>query len=246
MAKLSKDQNKDLSKVGIEAKSQESARDILIKKLGENDVDDVENDSLEELIEMYAAFYEEPEEKQEVAHEEEKEYDEASKTSGKKAKKVAEPAAETKKVKKTVDKAPVKEKSVKKQKVSKRGEGWSNANEEHVELLEKIVSKAMKAIGFSKDDFENKILKQGCTVYMKMKSGKKALFGYDKLRVIEGEIVGSFFFQCLKGQEEVDNALGDVIEINGGDLELKNYNPHLIYATGINGKDLEKRRSSAL
>lgn len=88
---------KRLSAVGIEALSEEGARAKLLKKLAENDIDNVDEDPLDDLIDMYKQFHEEPEaeaeeeaaddeeaaeeaseETEEEGHEEEEEYDEAA------------------------------------------------------------------------------------------------------------------------------------------------------------------------
>ena len=99
-------------------------------------------------------------------------------------------------------------------------EQFDSENEEHVELLQPLVD------AFPKLSTEMKLLKKGMTLFALMKSSKKAVISYDRVRIVEGEMRGDLFFNILKGREEVEK----MIET---DKEFKNFNPNLLFLSQV-------------
>ena len=257
-APLDKETLKRLSKLGIEATTESKARKELQTKLAEEGVDGTDDDSLKDLMEMYvnvlpeeeAAEEEEAEEEEaedeETAHEEEEEYDEAAEEDEEEEEaddeeeadedeeeEEEEEEAPTPKAKKTVAPVAAKKAAAPAKKTSTRVKGEpfdANGNKEHAALLLPLLKKEFP-------DLEVKVLKQGVTVFLETKSQKRALFGYDRVKVVAGDkpkLVGDLFFNALKGMEAVEEAvdLGDL------DREFKKFNQNLIFVPQVSAREM--------
>lgn len=270
MAKLEKKQIAELGKLGITSKKStaEDAKEILIKKLAEQGVDDTDDEDLHSLMQMYESFVdleneEEPED--EESHDEEEEYEELAEEveedeeeeEVKPIKKIApiskkpikavkleeeeeeleeEEEIEMKSAKKKITIAgkqvevkkggtpAVKSKPETKKKATPVKNSSVTAfdceNEEHLELLQPF------AAAFPKLNVEIKPLKKGMTMFALMKSSKKAVISYDRVRLIEGELKGDLFFNILRGKEEVEQHIET-------DRDLKNFNKNLVFVSNV-------------
>lgn len=247
---------KRLSAVGIEALSEEGARAKLLKKLAENDIDNVDEDPLDDLIDMYKQFHEEPaaeeeaadeeeaaeeeatEEEAEEGHEEEEEYDEAAEEvdDEEAAEEEAEeesdedekPAKATAKPAVKPGKPQVGAAAKAPKTVRVKGTAWNKDNEAHVKMIQKPF---VKNEDYS--DLEFKMLKQGFTAYEELTSAKRALFSYDRVKITDKGLVGDLFFNALKGKEEVE----EHVDLGDLDREFKNFNPNLIFVPRVSPEE---------
>lgn len=179
----------------------------------EEDDDDSDNPEEEE--------YDELEEEEAEEEEEEKPVKKAVKKAAPApvAKKPAPAVAKKPEVKKVEKKAAPK---TAKKETSARGEAFDSQNEDHMALIEDFVDQN------NTEETEVKVLKQGVTVFATLESAKKALFSFDRLKVVDGGIVGDLFFNALKGKEEVE----ENVEIPD-DKEIKNFNPNLCFVSKV-------------
>jgi outer membrane biosynthesis protein TonB len=259
--KLDKKQIAKLGELGITAKSVEDAHKQLIKLLAENGVDGVDDETLAELMDMYEAFYdsddssededleeaaedaeeedeeaaeddedevEEEDDEEEVEEDEEEDEDEEEAPKKAPAKKAAPKAP----VKKAAPTKPAPKAPVKKAKASRAiGEYFSKDNDEHVEMLREPFLENDMFEG-KIDDF--KLLKLGFTAYKEGESAKRAVFSYDRLKIVDGAVVGDLFFNALKGRDEVEENvdLGDV------DREFKNFNLNLLFIPKVSPEEV--------
>lgn len=228
--KVTAEQLKKLIKLGIKSKTDvESARKELIKKLGEKDVDGVDKDSLEELIEMYEAFFEadeeEEEEVEEESDEEESDEDELAEEADEEEEEEVAPK------KKSATKPEVKKSAkpeVKSTKTTKKSTEkftpWTSDDDDNKKALKAITKLFPKA--------EIKWLKQGLTIFFPGKSSKRAVISFDRIKfAADGSIVGDLFFNALKGKEEVYSKLGE-------DREFKFFNANLLFLSKLSIDDV--------
>ena len=99
-------------------------------------------------------------------------------------------------------------------------EQFDSENEDHIEMLQPLVD------AFPKLNVEMKLLKKGATLFALMKSSKKAVISFDRVRIVEGEMKGDLFFNILKGREEVEK----MIET---DKDFKNFNANLLFLSQV-------------
>jgi hypothetical protein len=113
---------------------------------------------------------------------------------------------------------------------------WDSDNEEHFKEVAAAIKMVLGDIGY---EYELKKLKQGITVYLKMETKKRPIFGYKRLRYTGeelDEIHGYFFFHALKGMGQVKEFIGTHIQ----EELLSEYSKNLIFLKNSNLKDLPK------
>ena len=223
--KLSPSQVKDLAKVGIIASTMEEARTKMIDYLKKQDIDDVEDESFQELYDMVDAIYDDTEEALDAAADElddeieetdddnEEEDDEEEDDDDeeeddepivKKAK--VESKANDKKQAKVEKKVEKKAKETGDKKPSKRLNPLQN--DDDAERYAPLKS-ALKG-----DEFEfNFIANGGVSVKYCGKNSKKVFLSFDSPKVTkEGEVVGRVYLSSVKDEEVLKNLFGDDIE----------------------------------
>ena len=223
--KLSPSQVKDLAKVGITASTMEEARTKMIDYLKKQDIDDVEDESFQELYDMVDAIYDDTEEALDAAADElddeieetdddnEEEDDEEEDDDDeeeddepivKKAK--VESKANDKKQAKVEKKVEKKAKETGDKKPSKRLNPLQN--DDDAERYAPLKS-ALKG-----DEFEfNFIANGGVSVKYCGKNSKKVFLSFDSPKVTkEGEVVGRVYLSSVKDEEVLKNLFGDDIE----------------------------------
>ena len=251
---LDKKQIKTLASLGITAVSEEGARKKVLAELAKSEITGVDDDSLEDIIDMLKTLKaeSEPEEEtteEEAATEEEETYDEAAEEEADEEEDEEEEEEEEEEdeapaatVKKTVAKAPPAKAAPAAKAVTKaapkaaaktttprlKGEPFSSANAEHVKALINPVKKAYP-------DLEIKVLKQGYTAFQELTSAKRALFGFDRVKLVDGEWRGDFFLNAMKGLEEVQ----EHVDLGELDAEFKNFNPNLIFIPRVTQADID-------
>jgi hypothetical protein len=227
--KLSPAQVKDLAKVGITASTMEEARTKMIDYLKKQDIDDVEDESFQELYDMVDAIYDDTEEALDAAadelddeveetdvdndeeeddeeddDEEEDDEEEDDEPIVKKAKN--ESKANDKKQAKVEKKAEKKAKQTADKKPSKRLNPLQN--DEDAERYAPLKS------ALEGDEFEfNFIANGGVSVKYCGKNSKKVFLSFDSPKVTkEGEVVGRVYLSSVKDEEVLKNLFGDDIE----------------------------------
>lgn len=207
--KLSKAQVKQLQSIGIvKCKDVEDGRQKMIEFLHSESIEDVEEDSFDELFEMASLMYdgsdaenndlaeeveEEDLEAEIEAEVEEEEVEEKPKKKGK-AKTEKTPKAKTDKVKRT----------------TKRLDPKNNPEDakRYDELLE-----AVQALS-PDDSFDfNFIANGGVTVKYLRENSKRAFFSFDSPKSKEGKILARVYFPVLKKEEDVKDIFGEDYEI---------------------------------
>lgn len=226
--KLKPNEVTQLKAVGIKgATTVEDARKSLISYLAENEVDNVDDETLADLINMAEAFYdadapstteednddlaeevaedEEGEEEEVPADDDEEEEEEPvvkTKTTSKTVAKVTpKTAVKSTPAVKVVAKTPA---PAKKAVVRDENNVVFDArnNEEHLEFLD-----IFKEI-FTDDEYEIKILKQGFTVRLLGSNATPTIMNFDELRIIDNTYLkGNAYFNRLKNVEELDGFL---------------------------------------
>lgn len=209
--KISKTEQTRLDAVGLGGYSSiEEARAALIAKLGENDIDGVDEESTTDLIEMYEAFYTpddvadvpEAEEEAEQPESEEEETEEEVLTKATKELPARKPAPATKA-------APAKPAVVKpaaakpatakaattetKSKVEKIDPKNNPADAKYYDVLKTLFPVKGNEYAFLQGG--------GVTVKQVGKNAKKGVFTFDGVRLIEGELRGNLYLNSFKGKE---------------------------------------------
>jgi DNA mismatch repair ATPase MutL len=233
MAKLSKDQIEALAGLSITAKDEAAAKKAVLKFLKENEITDVENESLDDLLEMAAAFAPEEtdevedsegtsdEELDEAASDEEDEEEEAlppSKGKGKAAAKpVAKPAA------KAAAKPVAKKES---KKVTKIDPANNKKDRAHYDFLAAKMPEGEK--------FEyNWLTGGGLAVKFVGNNAKKSLISFEpSLR--DGVLTGNLIFNIWKKNPK------RLKELIGDDFEFSNTWSGNIFIANATSKDYEK------
>ena len=127
-------------------------------------------------------------------------------------------------------KETVKKETVKKERV--KGELFDRSDESHMKLLKKKVLNSSVFNGL-----EAVVLSHGVTAYQTGASARRAVFSYDYLRITPEGIIGSLFFNALKGREET---LEKVDLSDFEDRELKDFNHNLCFIPRVNVEEVEK------
>lgn len=194
---LSKKEIADLEKVGVKgAKTEGDARKKLLKILSDNDIEDVDDETTKDLIEMAEAFYEGEVEEEEEELEEEESEEELEEISDEVEEKHNKKQAKTVKAvnKANKGKAAIPAKTTAKPAVKKKA----------VKIDTEIYVPLHKS--FPEDKFEyNYLAKGGVSIKFIGKNSKKVVMTYDNLSHVEAEVTGDVFF--LKGIPKLDSFL---------------------------------------
>lgn len=230
--KLTPAQIKELAKVGITASTMEEARTKMIDYLKKQDIDDVEDESYQELYDMVDAIYDDTEEAIDAAadelddeeddttdesddeeedDEEEDESDEDEEEDEEDEEEIEEQAeveqkANDKKQKKVEKKVEKKAKEKVEKKPTKRLNPLQNDDDAaKYAPLKKVLSGS---------EFEfNFIANGGVSVKYLGKNSKKVFLSFDSPKVTkDGEIVGRVYLSSVKDEEVLKNLFGEDIE----------------------------------
>jgi len=231
-AKLTSTQINQLKAVGIVGVStEEAAKDKLIKFLGDHDVDNVDDESLIDLINMADAFFspESSSDAEEEVLEEEEDLDpdalaneveelEEDEVAVKAPAKIAAKPVATKsapaKAAPAVKKAPVP--------VGAAGTRFDPAADDshlsHLDIFKEV---------FSEDEYDFKILKQGFTIRLKGDNALPTILNFDELRIVDDTLRGNLYTNRLKNVAELEGFLPEELleEVQVGEGKKATYEP---------------------
>jgi len=214
--KLSKAQVKQLQSIGIKnAKDVEAGRKAMIAFLHSEDIEDVDEDTFDELFEMSSLMYEgSDKENDELAEEVEAEEDlEAEIEAEVEEEEMEEEEEDTKPAKKTPKPKATKPKAEKKDKVKRVTKRLDPKNNpEDAKRYDALVS-AVEAL--SPDDaFDfNFIANGGVTVKFLGDNSKRAFFSFDSPKCKGEQILARVYFPVLKKEDDVRSLFGEDYEI---------------------------------
>ncbi len=241
--KLSKEQVKELAGVGIKGvNTVEEARKKMIEFLNENDIEDVDDDSYEDLFEMVDAMYEdseqanddladevededsedededsddEDEEEDEEEDDEDEDEDEEDEEPAPKKKSSSKKNVEVEKKNDKVQKSAdkkAKKETTKKEKAKAEPKVSKRLNPLQSEEDAKKFDALKKALG---KDFEyNFIANGGVSVKFLGKNNKKVFMSFDSPKVTkDGEIIGRVYMSSVRDENVLRDLFGEDFEI---------------------------------